>query len=44
MYYYIDTKVTTWVREWFEAESDEEAKKLVKTGNYTNNKFSSEVS
>lgn len=32
--YYVDSKVTTWVREWFQAESDEEAIRLVKHGEY----------
>ena len=32
--YYVDSKVTTWIREKFEAESDEEAIRLVKDGEY----------
>ena len=32
--YYVDTKVEGWVREWFKADSDEEAKELIHTGEY----------
>ena len=32
--YYVDSMVTTWIRERFQAESDEEAIKLVKDGEY----------
>lgn len=32
--YYIDSEVTCWLREWFEADSDVEAIEMAKDGSY----------